>query len=103
MPLYEGNSAASLTAKEAQPKQTPEFERLLLQFDNKLERLEKLIAVTGSGVAKISEYQKGECDPMKAEQSNDTVVGGFEKRILRLHSINNNLDEIVCNLNRIVG
>jgi hypothetical protein len=103
MPLYEGNPAGSTVTKEAQPKQNPEFERLLLQFDSKLERLEKLVSIVGSGVAKISEYQKAECDPQKAEQPNDTVVGGFEKRILKLHSINNNLEEIVCNLNRIVG
>ncbi len=102
MPLYDGTSAGS-TTKEAQPKQNPEFDRLLLQFDSKLERLEKLVAAISSGIAKISEYQKSECDPMKAEQSNNTVVGGFEERISRLHSLNNNLDEIAINLYRIVG
>jgi hypothetical protein len=90
---------------DAQGKQElSEFENILVQFDDKLDRLEKLVIVVSTSTEKLGDFQKTGNEPAtKGEQLNENLVNNFTKRLSRLQTLNNSLGEIADNLTRIVG
>ncbi len=81
-----------------------EFQRLLDSFDDKLNNTEKTTLALSIRVASLGDFQrKGEELNKKEEKENNSIVTEFEKRLLRLNSLNNILDDIADNLIRIVG
>lgn len=86
-------------------KASSELENILLQFDNKLDRLEKLVVVVGTCTGRLGDFQQCESDvePKKATQLTDTVISNLNERLSRLQAINNSLGGVADNLTRIVG
>jgi len=93
----------SVSNKMPEPRAETEFDRIINQFDIKLNKLDELSRLIAEKTSVIITFEESAIKETNESKSSGALIGEFELRLARLQDVNDRLDNVLYNLIRLVG